>query len=166
MRTSYIWDQAGLPHKGWACSGVDELEEANFTCEMCGKEEIRFVHNLEHPEGHSVRVGCECAGHLTEQYAQMRDLNQQAQRRAQRRKNLRRLCEEFVKTDWTINSSPSCGEKQVGRIWALWLPAYKHVWKYEFDVYHKGKKIFNGLTMSPETARKAMDKFIGEYNGK
>lgn len=56
------WDITGIPHKGWACRGVYDLEEATHTCEMCGKESIRFVHWMEH-SGHKemLQVGCVCA---------------------------------------------------------------------------------------------------------
>jgi hypothetical protein len=164
MRTSYIWNQKGLPHKGWTCNGVEELEHANFTCEMCGKENIRFVHNLEHPEGYRVSVGCECAGHLTEQYEQMRELNKQAQRQSANQKNLRALCNKFVKTPWSENKIR--GAKEVGRLYASYGPAYRPTWKYSFNIWHKDKKILKGLTMSIELAKKTMDNFIGEYHGK
>ena len=43
------WSQPGVPHKGWSCDHVVDLgiyERA--ICEMCEKQEIRFVHSMSH----------------------------------------------------------------------------------------------------------------------
>lgn len=29
------WSEATVPHKGWSCVGVDDLEEPSQVCEMC-----------------------------------------------------------------------------------------------------------------------------------
>lgn len=63
------WSQAGIPHKGWTCSGVDDLEEPSIICEMCESVEIRYVHHMYHrdyPLG--LQVGCVCAEHMEENY--------------------------------------------------------------------------------------------------
>jgi hypothetical protein len=63
------WNQTGIPHKGWDLYNVidvrengEEEWEANYeTCMMCGKEKIRFVHLVSHPEvKNKFRVGCVC----------------------------------------------------------------------------------------------------------
>lgn len=41
---SSLWDQPGVPHKGWVCVGLEDLEAPDGDCEMCGKEAIRYVH--------------------------------------------------------------------------------------------------------------------------
>ena len=49
---AYLWNQPGVPHKGWHCVDVidlagdsfDEGEDYYETCQMCGQEGIRFVH--------------------------------------------------------------------------------------------------------------------------
>jgi hypothetical protein len=43
-----------------------------FTCEACGREDIRYVHLLEHDESAPISVGCECAGKLQDDYATAR----------------------------------------------------------------------------------------------
>ncbi len=58
------WAEAGVPHKGWTCVGVHDLEQERQTCEMCEGQVIRYVHAMEHPEyPGTLSVGCVCAGH-------------------------------------------------------------------------------------------------------
>lgn len=66
---SNLWDQLGVPHKGWRCVNVIDMEEAIETCEMCGHENIRYVHymqNHDYPE--ELGVGCVCAEKMTGDY--------------------------------------------------------------------------------------------------
>lgn len=61
------WTQLGVPHKGWRCVDIEELEEQDHLCEMCEARHVRFVHVMEHPAyGETLRVGCVCAGHMEE----------------------------------------------------------------------------------------------------
>ncbi|BBI21221.1 hypothetical protein EKJ_20680 [Qipengyuania flava] len=63
------WSQAGVPHKDWRCVGeFDAKEEFGdlVTCEMCEKQQIRFVHLMEHPHyGATLNCGCVCASHMS-----------------------------------------------------------------------------------------------------
>jgi len=67
------WNTKGLPHKGWSCVGMEDLGSADGQCEMCGKEEIRYVHFMEHPdvEG-TVSAGCICAEKMEDEYGHER----------------------------------------------------------------------------------------------
>lgn len=59
------WAEKGVPHKGWRCVDIEELEDADQLCEMCEARQIRFVHIMEHDRYPDVlRVGCVCAGHM------------------------------------------------------------------------------------------------------
>ena len=63
--TTGKWTQSGVPHKGWRCVDIEELEEQEHLCEMCEARLVRFVHVMEHgncPE--ILRVGCICAGNM------------------------------------------------------------------------------------------------------
>lgn len=61
------WTQPGVPHKGWRCVDIEELEEQDHLCEMCEARLVRFVHVMEHDDYDDVlRVGCVCAGHMEE----------------------------------------------------------------------------------------------------
>jgi hypothetical protein len=71
------WDRAGIPQKGWTCIRVTDLGEAVHRCDMCGKEEIRYMHTVTHPDFHvgdpphvtrHLDVGCVCVMKMTEDY--------------------------------------------------------------------------------------------------
>lgn len=80
------WDKVGIPHRGWTCVGVTDLGEPIHTCEMCGQEAIRYVHDMEHeayPGGLS--VGCVCAEKMAYGYdakAAERKLRNRQERRS------------------------------------------------------------------------------------
>ena len=99
------WCRTDVPHKGWTLvrvedvmEGMDGCDESLYeTCEMCGKEEIRYVHVLTHPgyEG-QIRVGCVCAEKMTDDYVTPRKYEHQVKNRAARWRN-------FRKQTWYIN---------------------------------------------------------------
>lgn len=100
-----IWNQDGIPHKGWQYLGVEDLaedvigeEEIPYeTCEMCGQEKIRYVHILRHPSYPNVmRVGCVCAEKMLSDYDNPQETERVARNRANRRRN-------FMKQEWTLN---------------------------------------------------------------
>jgi hypothetical protein len=94
---SGLWNQAGVPHRGWTCIDVEDLEEPTATCEMCGKEEIRFVHVMEHRERtEPLRVGCICAEKMSEDYVNPRRREEALKNRARRRGN-------WLKRKWRIS---------------------------------------------------------------
>lgn len=63
-----LWNQKGLPHKGWVYNDIEDTGELSATCEMCGNT-IRYVHYLSHPIYKKiVEVGCVCAEKLTDDY--------------------------------------------------------------------------------------------------
>jgi len=63
------WKQPGVPHKGWSCVNIEDLEEPSAVCGMCERTEIRYVHYMEHPEyPETLACGCICAGHMEQDY--------------------------------------------------------------------------------------------------
>lgn len=163
--TTYIWDQKGLPHKGWACESVEELDEATHTCEMCNKPNIRFVHNMRHPDGHTVAVGCECAGHLTDDYETQRELNKQAHSRSARHsRDLKRL--NKIKTEWFnkpwLEFDQASGIKRTDHIEALWYNPKQGGWRYRYWINFNGKEILKGSTMFEHDARNKIEQFVKE----
>jgi hypothetical protein len=61
------WSQEGVPHKGWHCIDLEDYGTADFVCEMCESQHIRYIHYMRHPNYHEVLgVGCICAGHMEE----------------------------------------------------------------------------------------------------
>lgn len=76
------WDKADIPHKGWQYVGMEDLGEDVYPgdpipyeqCEMCGKEKIRYVHLLKHPDyDGEIRVGCDCASKMLCDYVTPQD---------------------------------------------------------------------------------------------
>lgn len=59
-----LWKRSDVPHDGWSCVGVTDLGRGNYiTCEMCNRQQIRYVHHMNHPEySGTIDAGCVCAG--------------------------------------------------------------------------------------------------------
>jgi hypothetical protein len=92
-----LWDQPGVPHKGWRCIACNDLEEPIGQCEMCGKEAIRYVHTMEHDEYHeTLDVGCICA-------EKMEDSANRPRRREQRMKNKSRRRANWLRRKWRVS---------------------------------------------------------------
>lgn len=81
------WNQKGVPQKGWSCDGVTDLGAPDGHCEMCGREEIRYVHHMSHdryPDG--LDVGCVCAEKMEDDYVNPHRREQDLRNVAGRRK--------------------------------------------------------------------------------
>jgi hypothetical protein len=92
------WSQPGVPHKGWMCVGIEDLEEPSAICGMCESIEIRYVHFMEHPNyPDTLGVGCICAEHMEQDYVGPRLRENALRSRAQRRKT-------WEKRDWKTSA--------------------------------------------------------------
>ena len=94
------WDKPDIPHKGWVCIGMEDLGEfaepgdiEYESCEMCGKEKIRYVHIMEHESYGIIRVGSSCASKMEDDYTNSRQRDDECKKRAARRSN-------FLNRDW------------------------------------------------------------------
>ena len=55
--------ELGAPLENWSCIEVEDGETADFICELCGCDRVRFIHVMAHAEYDGVlQVGCICAG--------------------------------------------------------------------------------------------------------
>jgi len=72
-----LWNQPGIPHKGWACINTYDLGEdcgpdediPYISCQMCGNERVRYVHTMQHPEySNPLDVGRVCAAKMSDEY--------------------------------------------------------------------------------------------------
>lgn len=82
------WSQPGVPHKGWTCVGIEDLDEPSQICEMCDSVEIRYVHQMEHPEYPAIlSVGCVCAEHMEGDYVRPREREATLRKASRRRSN-------------------------------------------------------------------------------
>ena len=81
------WSKPGVPHKGWKCIGVEDLEEPSEICEMCETQEIRYVHYMQHEDyPETLGVGCVCAENMEADRKAPRKREASFRNSAQRRK--------------------------------------------------------------------------------
>jgi hypothetical protein len=80
------WRQPGVPHRGWVCTGIEDLGEPAATCEMCEVQTITYVHTMWHPDyPHPLDCGCICAGHMEQDLVAAREREAAVKRRGARR---------------------------------------------------------------------------------
>lgn len=92
------WSQAGVPHRGWTCVGIEDLEEPAQLCEMCESVEVRYVHFMEHPEyPETLGVGRICAGHMENDYVQPRLREKRLLSKSRRR-------DSWSKRTWSVSA--------------------------------------------------------------
>lgn len=101
------WTVPGVPHKGWTCEGISDLGELAAVCQMCEVAEIRYAHQMSHPNyGEVLTVGCICAGFMEQDHERARNrervfVNELARRRnwLSRKWRLSARGFEFLNTD-------------------------------------------------------------------
>lgn len=82
------WSQAGVPHRGWSCVGLEDLGSPEQLCEMCGSADVRYVHLMAHPNFPDIlSVGCVCAEHMEGDYVSPRSREKRLRNVARRRKS-------------------------------------------------------------------------------
>lgn len=104
-----LWNQEGIPHKGWTCRDMEDLgadiehldadsrRDYYEQCEMCKNEGIRYVHIMEHSNyPDTLRVGQQCAEKMENEYSPKK------RETVLRNKTNRRL--NFLKKEWIINA--------------------------------------------------------------
>jgi hypothetical protein len=80
------WRVPGVPHKGWQCVDIKDLNRRAAVCEMCESITIRYVHYMKHPDyGKTLGCGCICAGHMEEDLAGARQREKSFKARLSRR---------------------------------------------------------------------------------
>ncbi len=66
-----LWKEPGVPHKGWQFVHMEDVGDDLRVCEMCQSVSIRYVHYMEHGDyPQELGVGCICAGHMEDDYAE------------------------------------------------------------------------------------------------
>ncbi len=85
-----------MPRKVWRCVEVYDLRDEGVaaddteyaTCEMCGKEQVPFVHVVEHDDfSERLSVGCICAMKLSGDYVNPRNQETKLKNKALRKRN-------------------------------------------------------------------------------
>lgn len=81
-----LWNQPEVPHKGWQFVNVIDTETTEEVCEMCGKEHIRYVHTMAHPNYSGLlNVGCVCAEKMADDYVNPRKRERELKNAAAKR---------------------------------------------------------------------------------
>ncbi|WP_196589832.1 hypothetical protein [Pectinatus cerevisiiphilus] len=129
------WDKEGIPHKGWTCIGIEDLDaderkDYYVNCEMCHHEGIRYVHIMEHPnfDGY-LRVGCSCAEKMAEDYK-----NPFLREKALRNKYARLAT--FMKKTWSLRSNGNYTLKFKGHYITIMPSKFKRGAFNLFDASH------------------------------
>lgn len=96
------WNNPEFPKCDWKHVDVIDIADGDpdaplHTCEACGREDVRYVHQLEHKLWHEViEVGCICAGKLTGDIEQAKQLEKQVRNRTIRR-------ERWLERIWKVS---------------------------------------------------------------
>ena len=86
--------ELAAPLENWRCVGMIDGDEADFQCELCGYESVRYVHLMKHDEyPEKLRVGCICAGVMEGDLLAAKDRDRKMKNRAKRKQN-------FPKRNW------------------------------------------------------------------
>jgi hypothetical protein len=118
------WSQTNIPHKGWTCVDIEDLEEPSLTCEMCESQTIRYVHYMSHPDYRDeLKVGCVCAGHMEEDLLTAKKRDDFLKSRSSKRKRwlyrnwkISLKGNEYLKVDGYIVTVFNKNDKWVGYI--------------------------------------------------
>ena len=131
-----LWDKNEIPHKGWRCIEVYDIreegvaaEDAEYaTCEMCGKEQVRFVHIVEHGDfPQRLSVGCICAMKLSGDYVNPRNQEAKLRNKALRKK-------KWLTRKWRISAKGNEYLNVEGHNLVVLPSRYQQgLWKYKIN---------------------------------
>jgi hypothetical protein len=97
-----LWNKPEFPKCDWKHVDVidvakDDPDAALHSCEACGRQDVRYVHQLEHEFWNdTIEVGCICAGKLTGDLEEARRLEKEAKNKTNRR-------ERWLERPWKIS---------------------------------------------------------------
>lgn len=157
--TNY-WKQSGVPHKGWHLTDVIDIRDAGQSedeteyenCMMCGKEKIRYVHIVEHPEiDDEFRVGCVCSEKMTNDYINPGKRETALRNRANRRKN-------WVNKKWKFSAKGNHYLKIENHIIVIFRDKFSKKFKVMID-QTVGNKLFDNFEKAKIAAFNGMEYF-------
>lgn len=78
--------ELGLPTEGWICEWIEDNDEPEEVCELCGCSRVRFLHHMRHPRvADTIAVGCLCDGVMSGDELGAVAREREARNRAKRR---------------------------------------------------------------------------------
>lgn len=141
------WRQAGVPHKGWVCIGIQDLGDDRMVCGMCEAREIRYAHLMEHKRyPGTLYCGRICAGHMEE------DL-EAAAAREKRVRNAVAQRRGWLKRAWGLSSkgNPMLLTRDDFRVTVFKRGAY---WRASVEDLEAAGKLFPRSNFDTEDAAK------------
>ena len=103
-----------MPKNGWILLNVLDLEYQRMICEMCEEAEIRYVHEIKHPDYGGLRVGCVCCGRLINDPSEAEDAERDVIMKYQK-------IERFlVSPKWKVSKKGNNYIKINGRIYIIY----------------------------------------------
>lgn len=92
------------PLENWRCVEVIDEETADFICELCDCQKVRFIHVMEHSDYPDyIQVGCICAGIMEGNLMAAKERDDAARRKSQRRSNFRKKkWTEKSENEWSV----------------------------------------------------------------
>ena len=124
----FRWHQPDIPRKGWSYLGCTDHGEGNFvTCEMCLNPGVRFEHHVANPDWPvPLSVGCDCAEHMTQDYASPKAEERDVKNRSKRLKSHR---EKWLSSGWRTTTKGNFFHKKtrvtIFRAWNGWKYVYQ-----------------------------------------
>lgn len=148
--TERLWNDSKIPRHGWICIVMEDNEDNLETCQVCGVQEIRYVHIMHHPDcSHTVRAGSHCASKM-ELDSNTADIREHGFiNKIKRKKN-------WLKDDWKISTKGNPRKVKEGYIITLFPK--ENQWTYSICKKGQGnrpiysKKLYNDQEGSKEAA--------------
>lgn len=76
------------PLENWRCVELIDGEDADFACELCGYESVRYIYVMEHDAYfEKLYVGCICAGVMEGDMLAAKERDRKMKNRAKRKRN-------------------------------------------------------------------------------
>lgn len=132
-----------LPTEGWICEWVEDTDEPEQVCELCGCSRVRYLHHMRHPLApYLITVGCLCDGIMSGDELGAYEREREARNRTKRRQSFihgrwARAWNSSYGTRWIkkMRNGPTCSIRQdTDGQYAVW---HNGRWCYR----HKGKPI-------------------------
>ncbi len=147
---SNLWKNPLAPHSGWTCVGVEDLGAPVGICQMCGHQIIRYAHLMEHPDYHSLSVGCVCAGRMEGDVAG-------AKRREKDFKSRQARRDYFCKRQWKISRKGNEYLEVGDHIAVLYHDTNgKGGWRYSID-REFGREVYSSREQAVAAVFEALD---------
>ena len=116
------------PLENWRCVKLIDGEDADFECELCGYENVRYIHVMEHDEYfEKLYVGCICAGIMEGNILAAQECDRKMKNRSKRKQN-------FPNWKWKIARNGAYYVEYRGRCVFI----YRYNGKY--DCYCNGRR--------------------------